>query len=639
MLIHKKKKHISKWLVILLAVFFIFIIIPISAYSLFEKKYENRIYSGIYVGKINLSGLNIKQAQFLLNQKVNYILENGIIFKYDNQKTKFSPIISSVEGDLAYQIITFDTDSTIEKALAIGRTGKILDKIKDQFFTYFYHQNINSVFSINQEETANFLKNNFSNFETPALNAKLIYNPPWYTNNIKFTIEDETYGQIIDYKKALISLIKNLKRFDNSPIHLEAKINYPEIHKKDCLNIEAQAKKIILKAPLTLNYNNTKWLINRNDILALLTLKKGIKSPRKANSKIYVGLEKEKTQKFLEEKISDFINEDPRESKFKIKDGKVIEFQSSKDGKKLNAEKNYELIEKNLLTGTSSSISLIVEDLKSKINNETINNLGIKEIIGSGHSSFRGSPTNRIHNIETGAEAVNGTLIKPGEEFSLNKVLGEVDAENGYLPELVIKDNQTIPEYGGGLCQIGTTLFRGTINSGLPVTQRRNHSYRVFYYEPAGTDATIYSPWPDYRFINDTKNHILIQYRIEGDDLYFDFWGTLDGRTATSTYPTIYNITKPAPTKIIETLDLAPGEKKCTEHAHNGADAYFDYTVKYPKNNPPLDAENENDLLREVRFKSHYAPWREVCLLGVEKLSDNQETATSTEENTDSQSE
>ena len=266
-----------------------------------------------------------------------------------------------------------------------------------------------------------------------------------------------------------------------------------------------------------------------------------------------------------------------------------------------------------------------MEDLKSKINNETINDLGIKEIIGTGHSSFRGSPKNRRHNIRTGAEAVNGTLIKPGEEFSLIKTLGEINKETGYLPELVIKDNKTIPEYGGGLCQIGTTLFRATIASGLPVTQRRNHSYRVSYYEPAGTDATIYDPWPDYRFINDTKKHILIQYRIEGDDLYFDFWGTKDGRIATSTYPTIYNITRPEAEKIIETLDLKPGEKKCTEHAHNGADAYFDYKVEYSKNNPPLDKEDEKDLIRETRFKSHYSPWREVCLLGVEKLSTSTE--------------
>jgi vancomycin resistance protein YoaR len=157
----------------------------------------------------------------------------------------------------------------------------------------------------------------------------------------------------------------------------------------------------------------------------------------------------------------------------------------------------------------------------------------------------------------------------------------------------------------------------------LPVTERRNHSYRVSYYEPAGTDATIYDPWPDYRFENDTPANILIQARIEGTDLYFDFWGTDDGRVASHTEPVIYNIVRPGPTRYIETADLAPGAKKCTEHAHNGADAYFDYQVKYP------DGE-----IVDKRFTSHYVPWREVCLMGKQpqQASSTEETAEKTDD-------
>ena len=187
--------------------------------------------------------------------------------------------------------------------------------------------------------------------------------------------------------------------------------------------------------------------------------------------------------------------------------------------------------------------------------------------------------------------------------------MGEIDGSNGYLTELVIKGDKTVPEYGGGLCQVGTTVFRGALDSGLPITERRNHSYRVSYYEPAGTDATIYDPAPDFKFVNDTGNYILIQSRVEGDDLYFDFWGVNDGRIASTTDPVIYNIVKPPPTKIIETDSLAPGEKKCTESAHSGADAYFDYTVIYPENSTTTP-------IKTRRFSSHYIPWQAVCLVG-----------------------
>jgi vancomycin resistance protein YoaR len=185
---------------------------------------------------------------------------------------------------------------------------------------------------------------------------------------------------------------------------------------------------------------------------------------------------------------------------------------------------------------------------------------------------------------------------------------------------------------GGGLCQIGTTAFRGVLASGLPITQRRNHSYRVRYYEPVGTDATIYDPAPDFRFLNDTPHHILIHAYTAGDEVIYEFWGTEDGRSAiykgveevtdvADLKPRVYNVSAPPPTKLIETLDLPPGQKKCTESAHAGADAAFTYLVTYP-----------DGTVKEETFTSHYRPWQAVCLVGVESLSEPVAAPAATEE-------
>jgi vancomycin resistance protein YoaR len=175
---------------------------------------------------------------------------------------------------------------------------------------------------------------------------------------------------------------------------------------------------------------------------------------------------------------------------------------------------------------------------------------------------------------------------------------------------LVIKGNKTTPEYGGGLCQIGTTAFRTALEGGMPITERRNHSYRVRYYEPAGTDATLYEPSPDFKFRNDTANWILITGELVGDEVSFTFWGTDDGRVSSYTKPKIYNIVAPPPMKIIETTELAPGKMKCTESAHAGADASFDYKVIYP-----------NGEVKDQNFFSRYRPWQAVCLKGVAQIT------------------
>jgi vancomycin resistance protein YoaR len=107
------------------------------------------------------------------------------------------------------------------------------------------------------------------------------------------------------------------------------------------------------------------------------------------------------------------------------------------------------------------------------------------------------------------------------------------------LPELVIKENKTTPEFGGGICQVSSTLFRAAIYSGLKITERRNHSYPIRYYLPYGMDATIYEPRPDFKFINNTPGPILILSEVVGTELTFRFFGTRDGRSVTVDGPHI----------------------------------------------------------------------------------------------------
>jgi vancomycin resistance protein YoaR len=93
--------------------------------------------------------------------------------------------------------------------------------------------------------------------------------------------------------------------------------------------------------------------------------------------------------------------------------------------------------------------------------------------VAEGYSNFFGSPPNRIHNINVAMQAFDGLLVAPGEEFSFGENLGEVNEETGYKKELVIKEGKTIPDYGGGVCQVSSTLFRAAFFGGFPITDRK----------------------------------------------------------------------------------------------------------------------------------------------------------------------
>ena len=239
--------------------------------------------------------------------------------------------------------------------------------------------------------------------------------------------------------------------------------------------------------------------------------------------------------------VSSQINKPTQTPQITISENHVDNFIPPQDGLSLDLYKSTAEVIRSLSSG-QTDINLSVNINKPNVSLSELNNLGIEELIGHGISSFKGSPKNRKHNITIGVEKMKGIIIPPGGIFSFNHFLGPVDGEHGFLPELVIKKEGTVPEFGGGLCQVSSTTFRAAMDAGLPISERRNHAYAVQYYAPQGTDATIYPGVVDLKFINDTPGHLLIWPTLKDKDtLVFDFYGTKDDRQVTLEKPIQYD--------------------------------------------------------------------------------------------------
>lgn len=599
----ENKKIKSRWLVV--AVFFLIIVFGLAGLVIgFEKAYAQKIYPNIKLGYLNVGGMTKEQALEQLQQISSNLREQGLKFIAEDKEITIDPIVmSAADPDLAKPILTFNWEESVNNAYQLGRNGNFLSNILNQLGLLVSGQRINVSYNLNREELINTLKANFSEMEKQPVNAQL------KINGDQVEVSGEQSGYIFNYEKAADQVVANVESLDFQPVAFDLVFTEPEIKKDYTGSAVNSIEKILSIEELKLNYPPYWWKIEKSQFVDWLEF-------QLVDNEIVVGFNKEKILEFLDP-IAKAINVEARDAKFEMSGDRVTKFQSSQDGKTLDMEKAYEQINQQIIAGNNSDIELPVKVVTAKITTGDLNDLGIKELIGVGKSNFAGSPANRRHNIATGAAALNGILIQPDEEFSLLDALGEIDGEHGYKQELVIKGNRTIPEYGGGLCQIGTTTFRAALRSGLPITMRRNHSYRVVYYEPAGMDATIYDPAPDMKFINDTGYNILFTTRIEGDELIFEFYGTKDGRKVliNPDPPSIFNISSPGAPRYIETEELAPGEKKKIESAHNGADTYFKYTVTYP-----------NGEVKEQDFNSHYVAWPEVWLVGKEPVIESTTT-------------
>lgn len=582
------------------AVFLILIIVFIGVFYGWQKAYANKFLPGTHIGYLNVSGMTKDQAGELLGEVEKNIRNKGLIFKNAEKEISVSPIILSESPDLALDILNFDVSQTLDKAYQAGRSNFYFLNpfvfLKSAIFGY----QAQVVYELNEDKLLEQLMVSFSDQEKPAINATLKIDG----NN--FEVIGGSSGYIYDYNQAVTNLKNNLDQLNFDPVELALVFKEPTINKADTGSAVNSLEKILEIDSIKLIDGESlkNWDITKTELIDWLEF-------QKIDNDVIIGVNKEKVEEFLKP-IVEAVNVDTVDAKFKLSGNRVSEFQSSRDGVTLNMEETYTKINQQIMLGVSDDITLVVKVVPAKVATKDLNDLGIEELIGRGVSNFAGSPVNRRHNIKTGTNSLNGVLIAPNEDFSLLDALGEIDGANGYLQELVIKGDRTIPEYGGGLCQIGSTTFRAALWSGLPITARRNHSYRVVYYEPAGMDATIYDPAPDMRFLNDTGHHILFTAKMDGDDLIFEFYGTPDGRQVSiePNPPTIYNITSPGAPRYVETDELAPGEKKKIESAHNGADTYFKYTVTYP------DGE-----IKEEEFYSHYVSWPEVWLIGRESTT------------------
>lgn len=561
---------------------------------LYVQHYENKIVPGVSVASIPLDGLTRDQAIARLTQEITTREKQGIVFQFDGKRTR---LVSSKSEPL----ITYHINDAVDAAYQIGRAHTLAQNALIQLDARLRHHDLPFPVSINTSEVEQRLRQAFQDSLHAAVDARLSVHLDANTHHEIVETTPEQIGQDLDITRALHTLQTQAERLETAdPILIAQVVTQPAVKQTDVQPLVPQAEAWINETPLKLTYEDQVWNISADMLAAWLHVSS-------TSEGWQLGLDPSSVQHDLGGLLKDIIKA-PVDGNLTVQDGKMTAFVAPVEGFGLDTTNTVATLMDHLQTNaTSTPITLTTIAPHILGDGES---LGIQEVLGIGRSQFDGSPANRRKNIALGAKMVNGSLVAPGAEFSLLKTLGTIDGDHGWLQELVIKGDKTTPEFGGGLCQIGTTTFRAALKSGLPITERQNHSYRVRYYEPAGTDATIYDPAPDFRFRNDTGSWILITTDMKDNALAFTFWGTQDGRTVDQTTPKIFNIVPPPPKKEIETLDLAPGKEKCTEVAHAGADASFDYTVTYPGKEP-----------KKVTFNSHYKPWGAVCLHGVKELS------------------
>ncbi|MGQ9907980.1 MAG: VanW family protein [Candidatus Flexifilum sp.] len=289
--------------------------------------------------------------------------------------------------------------------------------------------------------------------------------------------------------------------------------------------------------------------------------------------------------------------------------GQLIPLEPAVHGRRLDIEATLAALQAAVFAeGDARRVPLAyVEALPTYHNGITAAELGIRELVAEGVSSYAGSSQARITNIQVAVNRFNGVIVPPGALFSFNETLGPITPEAGFVQSGVIFGGRTILGDGGGVCQVSTTLFRAVFFGGYPIAERWAHGYRVGYYENndplgVGMDAAIYVGELDFKFINDTPYHILIDAAVlpETATVRFRLYSTSVGRIVERQGPMLRDRVEPLPARYEVNPDLRPGEIRQVDVAAQGAYVEVTRIIR--------DAATGAEIDREI-IASQYQPW------------------------------
>jgi vancomycin resistance protein YoaR len=615
-----RHKTLLTWSAVTLGVLLITLALLTLSMVGYARLYEGRIFPGVRILHVRLDGMNVNEARDAVQKAIDQSLRTGLRFQYASPTQKptastgtrgasslqevtiDTTTVAPNDPDVARDLIRYNIDPALLAAARYGRTSNLVIDTVVRWRARLAPVELPVEIHIDEPRIHDIITDATQDTLPEPINAniRVTWNSEMRVPE-SVVMPESASGFAWKFDAAFKELRAQARILNFDPIVLRGQTAEPTITSEDVRAAFKDVPILLMHAPFVLTDKERSVTITTSTLAEWIRITDD-------NNRIHATLDPELFAAGVR-RLFPALEQTAKKGSLVLQNGTLVSFEPGTGG----ASFDDRTTRANILSSwdTTSTFPLVIVREEPALIGADPERLGIREIIGIGRSNFSGSPVNRRKNIANGIKKVNGSLIPPGEEFSLLKALGPIEETEGWLPELVIKGNETKPELGGGLCQIGTTTFRAALASGLPIIERQNHSYRVRYYEPAGTDATIYDPKPDFRFKNDTPGHLFIHAFSKGDDITYEFWGTRDGRVTAQTKPKISNIVQPPPKKIVETLDLPPGKTKCTETAHAGADAEFTYTVTYA-----------DGTTKEQVFRSHYRPWQAVCLVGVEKLSE-----------------
>lgn len=606
----------SSWLGTLLRVLLILLTLVVWAAAVFavgsvyyyQREHQNRIYDGVSVRGIDMSGLTLAQAEERLQVAFDPYPLAPVVVRYGDQTWTLTA------ADLG---VDFDANSAAKAAYEIGRragggieatdrVAALQSNLQEQLAAYRYGREVLADEAVDRSAGLAWLEARAREINRPVAEATL------RIDGLNVVSTPSQTGYALDVAASHAAIYDALLNNQGATVDLAVKQETPLL--ADVSQAEVFMRQV-LHGPVVLTASEPDldtqtppptYTISQETLLKLTSL--DLTPQLDGSMQLLASVDVEPLRPQVQEWAAELARE-PRDARldYDPKTGEIKVVTPSQTGRVLDVDATLEAIRQTTLSDEHSAL-LPLTLVEPAVNMHKIDQMGIVELVASGTTSFKGSSKDRVHNIATAANAVDNSVVPPGGVFSFNNAIGDVSAENGYTDSLIIWGDRTAIGIGGGVCQVSTTAFRAAFLGGFPIEERWNHGYVVSWYGQPGLDATIYTPTVDFKFRNTTDHHIIIKADMNEakGTLTFNFYGTKPDWNVEVSGPEILK-ESPPPAPIYQTdSSLGAGEVRQVEFAKNGMDVAWRRVIR----------DSAGQVLTDEVLESSYTPWAAYYLVG-----------------------
>jgi len=347
-------------------------------------------------------------------------------------------------------------------------------------------------------------------------------------------------GRSLDVEAAKPIVLAALASFERAPVVLPVEVARPKVTAEMLQPVLADVR-AVLSAPVRLAYEETSLGLRPDRLAAFLVL------PSRGSTELRLGAP-EADAYFA--KLARAFARKPQNAAFAVAGDGSVGIVPGVDGRSLDIPGTKRAVLEAALRLQGRSAEFAVTIVEPDRTTDEARAMGIATTMAAYTTPYAGTE-DRIHNLQLAVSRLDGTLVAPGDEFSLNETVGPRTIERGFRIAPVIIGGEYEEDVGGGVSQVATTIFNVAWEAGLKITERNPHALYIARY-PDGRDATVNYPDLDLRFRNDTKRWILVEGSYDEEGITITLLGPKTGRRVVSEPGPLREVARPKLEKVLD---------------------------------------------------------------------------------------